>query len=117
MPTLTGIVQDGYGRAQFDVHGGIYDLLDVDLFPGTLNLELVGSTGTALPPEAVSVTAAGITRRLWQARVRGRTVWLLHADHLGTTVELLAGFHLRSEFGLSNGDFVEVELIDAPVPR
>lgn len=105
MPTLTGTVTDGYGAAQRDVKAGVYP---GTLYPGTLNLTLDGHPD--LPPAAVTVSYAGIVRHLWPANVNRRFVWVLHADHLGATVELLADVRLRDLFDLSNGDRLKVTL-------
>lgn len=107
VPTLTGTVTDGFGRCQHDVEAGVYRPLGT-LYPGSLNVRL--NTIPRLPAPTFTCTFAGIDRHLWPANLAGRFVWLLHAQHLGRTVELLADVRLRGLLNLSNGDRVKVTL-------
>lgn len=108
MPTLTGTVEDGYGRANVDVSNGVYARLGA-LYPGSLNLRL-NTIPSCLPAPTATCRFAGIDRHLWPANTSGRFVWLLHAEHLGPVVELLADVRLRDLLDLSNGDRLKVTL-------
>lgn len=109
LPSLTGAVADGFGRASDDVASGVYRDVCGTVYPGSLNLTLAAFP-QILPAPAATVRFAGIDRHLWPANVAGRFVWLLHANHLGPTVELLADVRLRDLLVLSNGDRLKVTL-------
>lgn len=93
------------------------------LFPGTLNLVLEESY--MLPTKVIRLEGAeyggSVSVNMVPCRVFGRDAFLLrtdaneagHGHHPHTIIEIATDVKLRDYFGLQDGDYVEVEMLDA----
>jgi CTP-dependent riboflavin kinase len=122
MPRIRGRVVSGRG----DFGQWIARLSDfyerktgMRLFPGTLNLELASEY--SVPKDALRLEAeeygGRVSVSIVPCRVFGRAAFLLRTDqneagtgaHPRTVIEIATDVRLRDEYGLRDGDWVEVE--------
>jgi len=94
----------------------------VRLFPGSLNVVL--DEEYRLPPNRLRIEPADLGGRvrmnLVRCRFLGMTAFIIRTDqneagigdHAHTVVEIAAAVRLRDEFGLSDGDIVEIQVDD-----
>ena len=96
--------------------------LDLDAYPGTLNLEIEGDdlrtfetlkagAGIEITPEQASFCSAKCYPVLIAGQVRGAIVLPLVPDYPGNKMELIAPVHVRKTLSLGAGDLVEVEVL------
>lgn len=107
--------QDGYQR-QFR------DKLDFDVFPGTLNLELDGAEVNKLrilrSHPAFLIESFKTAERTfgevyaWKASIQGNPCGAIlpRRTHYKRVIEVIAPDHLRSKFGLDDGDELEIRV-------
>lgn len=111
-----GLVRDGFGAAQRDVHNGVYPspLLGFDPFPGTLNLTVQRGVLERLGDPDERIPGPECELWLWRATINELDVWLMHPDRPPSVrnaekVEVLAPVSLRDLWGLANGSRVQVK--------
>lgn len=120
---MIGVVQSGFGACQRDVRNGVYsaDLLGFEPWPGSLNLKIEqGALVTLGEPDLI---IAGPECPLWMwnavAKIQKRRctlevgVLLMHPDRyppvdVTELVEVFAPVGFRHQFGVADGDHVEV---------
>jgi SAM-dependent methyltransferase len=111
MPVLSGEVVSGRGIATLDlqrVAGDLRSLVGQSLVPGSLNVVL---GAPLLLQESAAISFDGGRRFLWRAKLRGVDLWIYRWRECPLhVIELLAVDHLRSRFGLKDGDSVDVEI-------
>jgi len=96
--------------------------LDLEVYPGTLNLEiedddlqafktLKASEGVEITPEASAFCTAKCFPVLIAGQIRGAVVFPLVPDYPKNKMELIAPVHVRETLRLDAGDVVEVEVL------
>lgn len=125
MRVLTGRVRSGIGSFSY----WIAKLSDhyrgktgMELFPGTLNLEL--EKPYSLPVKVLRLEGAEyggrVSVNLVRCTVFGRPAWILRTDaneegrgdHPSTIVEIATDVKLRDVYGLADGDLMDVMIED-----
>jgi riboflavin kinase len=96
---------------------------DMELFPGTLNVQL--PEPYRLPARRIRLEASEyggtVSVNLVPCRVFGRRAFILRTDaneagtghHPLTVLEIATNVKLRDEYGLADGDAVEVEVAES----
>lgn len=96
--------------------------LDIDAYPGTLNLEIEGDDlrvfetlkageGIEITPEQSTFCTAKCYPVLISGQVRGAIVFPLVPEYPPNKMELIAPVHVRKTLSLDAGDLVEVEIL------
>jgi CTP-dependent riboflavin kinase len=97
--------------------------LRLEVYPGTLNLEitepeglrtletLTAGEGIEITPEQPNFCSAKCYPVLIAGRVRGAIVFPCVADYPKNKMELIAPVHVRKTLSLDAGDIVEVEIL------
>jgi len=92
----------------------------MNLYPGTLNVELAAAY--SLPPDPIRLEAleygGRVSVNIVPCRIFDRPAFLLRTDqneqgtghHPRNLIEIAADIRLRDAYGLRDGDWVEVEL-------
>src|SRR4051812_40052163 len=123
MPNLRGQVRSGIGDfAQWieKLHELYQQKTGLNLFPGTLNLELENPYD--LPADSIRLEGSEyggrVSLSLQPCRILGRRAFILRTDgnareqghHPKTVIEIATDVKLRDAFHLKDGDWVEVEI-------
>ena len=96
--------------------------LDIEVYPGTLNLEveeddlqvfetLKAGEGIDITPESSAFCTAKCFPVLIAGQIRGAVVFPLVPDYPKNKMELIAPVHVRETLRLDAGDVVEVEVL------
>ncbi len=127
MKTVTGTVVSGLGRGRRfcslpPYRNAFRDLMGLEVFPGTLNLEL-GKKESHVIWQYVEQNSEYVRSFRWEGKQFG-AIQLAHVDingtpaaivaphrtsHTETTVEIIAESKLRDSLGLEDGDRVRLE--------
>ena|ERR1051326_1457449 len=98
----------------------------MQLYPGTLNLELTSEY--SLPPDVIRLEAheygGSVSVSLVPCRIFNRPAFLLRTDlnekgighHPRNIIEIATNLRLREQYQLKDGDWVEVEFPEDPRP-
>jgi len=109
--TLQGRVMSGRGNAKKHIsseYDSFREGLGEDILPGSLNLIL---SSPAFFNHDTAISVSNGKRLLWKAQIADQPVWVYRFPHAPLQVaEILAPFHLRDKFGLSDGDLVKLSL-------
>lgn len=125
MPALRGRVVSGVGNFSFwidKLRNHYFRKTGMDLFPGTLNLEL--DHAWSLPPHRIRLEAheygGTVSVNLVPCAVFGRRAFILRTDaneegrghHPRSVIEIATDVKLRDAYHLADGDTVEVEIAE-----
>jgi riboflavin kinase len=124
---LKGIVSSGRGdfaKWMQLLHEHYRRKTDTELFPGTLNVQL--PEPYRLPAQRIRLEASEyggtVSVNMVPCRVFGRRAFILRTDandagtgdHPLTVIEIATDVKLRDEYGLADGDTIEVEVAESP---
>lgn len=123
MRTLRGKVRSGIGDFSYwieKLRPYYREKTGLELFPGTLNVELAEPYRLPARPLRLEASEYGgtVSVSLVPCRVFGRRAFILRTDrnergtgpHPRTVVEIATDVKLRDAYGLSDGDEIEIEL-------